>query len=126
MKTLTYDTTNNALRHVRLEAGYTLRTWDTPNRAPTGQWYIGYEFCGPDGTVIFTGEDCGVSPMHAVDSDDALRGLLVFLTLQPGDTDTEYFADYTEAQMAFAESTDCEWLQALTDEEAPATFEDIE
>ena len=91
----------NYLRQVIFD-GYCLRTWDTGGRCKTGQYLIGYEMVTPDGHVLFTGEDCGVSPMHCIDSDDALRGLIGFLTLQPGDTDDEYFANYTAEQRAFA------------------------
>jgi hypothetical protein len=47
--------------------------------------------------------------MHATDSNETLRALLGFLTLKPGDTDREYFDDYTPAQMAFAQG-DAEML----------------
>jgi hypothetical protein len=73
------------------------------------QWCVGYRFTGPDGVVIFEGDDFGCSPMHAIDSDDCLRGILCFLTLRPGDTDADYFADYTETQREFA-ATDAEAL----------------
>jgi hypothetical protein len=54
--------------------------------------------------VIFEGEDFSCSPMIAIDSDDSLRSLLGFLTLKPGDTDRDYFDDYTPEQLAFAEN----------------------
>lgn len=97
----------NHLRHVRLE-GFTLRTWDTGRTCSTWQSMIGYAFYAPDAeergeAPIFCGEDCGVAPSHAIDSDAALWGLLAFLTLRPGDTDSEYFDGYTAAQRAFAE-----------------------
>jgi len=38
---------------------------------------------------------------YAVDSDGAVEGIMGFLTLKPGDTDAEYFANYTEAQFEF-------------------------
>ena len=71
---------------------------------------LAYEFRTPSGEVLFEGADYGCAPGHAIDSDDALRGLLGFLTLKPGDTDADYFTDYTEAQRAFAEG-DAEELQ---------------
>ncbi len=114
------------LRHVRLEMGYTLQTWETGKRAPTGQELIRYEFKTPEGVVLFSGEDAGVSPMHCIDSDDALRGLLVFLTLQPGDTDDEYFASYTPEQMAFAESSDAEWLSAYSNDDDDLAFVNLD
>ena len=63
-------------------------------------------------TVLFEGEDFGCSPMHAIDSDETLAGIMGFLTLRPGDTDPEYFEGYTEAQLDYcsqhAEALACE------------------
>lgn len=52
--------------------------------------------------VVFQANDCGVAPSDSVDGDASLRALLGFLCLKPGDTDREYFKDYTPAQLAFA------------------------
>lgn len=114
----------NSLRHVRLEGGFTLRTWDT-NRTRGGKSMLGYELRDPVGSVLFQGEDFGCSPLHAIDSDDALRGILGFLTLRPGDTEREYFADYTEAQMDFA-TEHGEWLGFLYSEEGEGKFTDLD
>src|SRR5262245_27747720 len=49
-----------ALRHVRLETGHVLRTWDTGRTAGNGmvaRTRIGYELNGPDGARIFRGTD---------------------------------------------------------------------
>lgn len=112
------------LRQVVLD-GYALRTWETGRRANTGQELLGYEFCAPDGAVLFTGEDFGCSPMDPIDSDRALRALLGFLTLKPGDTDPDYFDGYTEAQLEFARG-DAEQLQFWCDDEDPAAFVDLD
>jgi len=124
------------LRHVRLHAPsgvYTLETWDGGPDSPFGRQYIGYRFSNPKGEPIFdttlNSAPMGVSPLYAVDSDEALRALLGFLTLRPGDTDREYFDGYTPAQLAFAEG-DAEYLQLYADEgteKYPAEpFEEIE
>lgn len=63
---------------------------------------LGYLFF-VDGRLLFAGDDFGPSPMYCDDSDEALGALLSFLALKPGDTDREYFDDYTPAQLAFAE-----------------------
>jgi hypothetical protein len=34
-----------------------------------------------------------------------------FLTLRPGDTESDYFEAYTERQLEFADSMECESLQ---------------
>lgn len=52
--------------------------------------------------LLFAGDDYRPSRMHEADSDAAMLGLLEFLTLRPGDTDAEYFENYTEEQLAFA------------------------
>jgi hypothetical protein len=110
------------LRDVNVD-GYRLITWDTPNRCSTGQWQIGYAFYEPGNEdPLFIGEDCGVSPMHTVDSDEALRALLGFLTLKPGDTDQEYFDAYTPRQLAWCKSKAeelQEWGFEQTDSEDP-------
>jgi hypothetical protein len=108
------------LRHVELD-GYQLKTWSV-GRRQDGKEGLGYEFTDPQGKVIFTGSDFGCSPMHAIDSDATLRSLLGFLMLKPGDTESDYFTDYTPEQMAFAES-DAESLSIWAmeaDKEYPA------
>jgi hypothetical protein len=117
------------LRHVRLDGGFTLRTWDTGQATGTGMMVrtrIGYELRGPCGAVLFQGTDFGPSPCHADDSDETLRALLGFLFLRPGDTDRDYFAGYSEAQLAFARSSECESLAWLYSEEGPGVFAEID
>lgn len=118
------------LRYVALgHTGYKLLTWDTgrPCRPGASQWGVGYRFTSPacqehadclastavgraclraragNDVALFEGEDFGCAPGTSIDSDECLRSILGFLTLRPGDTDPDYFADYTEAQRAFAE-----------------------
>lgn len=122
----------DSLRHVRLESGHTLRTWDT-HRTRDGRTRIAYELRDPSGAVLFAGDDFRPSPMHADDSDATLRGLLGFLFLRPGDTDAEYFAEYSPAQLAFANSSTCELLAfiysddpSIVDSDNAGEFEDID
>ena len=49
-------------------------------------------------SLLFDGEDFRPSPIHSVDGDAAVKSLMTFLTLRPGGTDPDYFAEYTEAQ----------------------------
>jgi hypothetical protein len=56
-----------------------------------------------DGAVLFEGEDYFSSPMHSIDSDETVEDILCFLTLRPGDTDEEYFKDYTPEQMEYCQ-----------------------
>jgi hypothetical protein len=44
---------------------------------------------------------CG-SLLHGADADATVTGVLAFLSLQPGDTDSEYFEGYTPEQPALA------------------------
>lgn len=113
------------LRQVLVD-DFALRTWPTTRRAPTGQQLLGYELVRPNGVVLFTGEDYGCSPQHAPDSDDALRDLLGLLTVQPGDTDTEWFDDYTPEQMRFARSGEAEALKWWTDDDCTQPFVDLD
>ena len=101
------------LRDVNLD-GFRLQTWDTFVQDDRGQTVIAYRL-SHGGRTIFEGDDYAGSPMHADDSDATLRGLIAFLTLQPGDIDAEYFADYTPEQLAFAR-TDAEALSSWAED----------
>ena len=97
------------LREVRLSPyrrgcgpAFRLVTYDTGRTDSMGKSILGYEFF-EGRELLFAGEDFHCSPMHAVDSDDAVASLLNFLTLRPGDTDREYFDSYTPRQMEYAE-----------------------
>ena len=54
------------------------------------------------GRLLFAGADFHGSPLHAVDADATVAGVLAFLSLKPGDTDPDYFEGYTPEQLAFA------------------------
>lgn len=113
----------DVLREVEL-AGHRLVTWDTGRTDWRGQSVIGYQLFAPDGGVVFEGEDFAGSPMHAIDSDATLRSLITFLSLRPGDTDDEYFEDYDEDQLDWAD----EWGETLSmwsDEDYGQTFKDL-
>jgi hypothetical protein len=98
---------------------FTLTMWDTGRMdtgAPAiqaagrtgygGKWLVGYRLTMRQGgrrTVLFQGEDFGCSPLHAIDSDAAVVGIMAFLTLRPGDTDREYFESYTTVQLDYCQ-----------------------
>ena len=90
---------------------YRLKTWDTNRCDHMRKSIIGYEL-RQDQTLLFTGEDFACSPMHAIDSDECVAALMNFLTLRPGDTDSEYFENYNAKQLEFcsnhAEALSCE------------------
>ena len=90
------------LRHVNVD-GYRLLTWETRQRFRTGQLIVGYAFYEPGiEEPLFCGEDYGCSPLDCVDSDNCLRGIMGYLTLREGDTDREYFDNYTERQLKWS------------------------
>jgi hypothetical protein len=123
------------LRHVEMNLGswvvgkqdkHTLLLWDTYTRDPRyGKSILGYRFSDAKGRVIFEGEDFHCSPMSAIDSDDAVKTILRFLSTAPGDTDDEYFANYTKAQLEFAD-TKAEELSMFTDEDEPSEFTNLD
>lgn len=64
--------------------------------------YVLFDETEPFGRgIVFEGDDFHPSPLHAVDSDETVAALLGFLSLRPGDTDSEYFADYSDDQVAW-------------------------
>lgn len=83
--------------------GFRLELYDIDQPSPRrSQHFLAYEFF--DGKkLIFAGDDYGCSPLHCIDSDECVAGLLSFLSLKPGDTDREYFDSYTPAQMEWCE-----------------------
>jgi len=93
------------LRKVDLD-GYILELWDTNKLTGMGKPRLGYRLTAPankGGDVIFEAEDFGCAPSVAIDSDMAVRELMGFLTLRPGDTDRDYFDKYTPRQWQFVE-----------------------
>jgi hypothetical protein len=86
---------------------FTLRMWDAGTVDSRGVTTIRYRLTMSENgkrTVLFDAADYHGSPRHSDDSDDNVAGLMIFLTLRPGDTDSEYFASYTPEQLAYAEA----------------------
>ncbi|MGA2260163.1 MAG: hypothetical protein ABSH28_01870 [Acidobacteriota bacterium] len=94
-------TKEDILRMVRLRP-YRGEPYFTFELIYHGSDWLGYRLkqweCGK-GTVLFEGRDFRCSPLHAIDSDESVAACLGFLTLRPGDTDREYFENYTPAQL---------------------------
>ena len=67
-----------------------------------GKSQLAYQFFHKE-VLVFEGADYGPSPLHSIDGDLSVAGLLSFLSLRPGDTDREYFADYTAELLSFAQ-----------------------
>lgn len=98
--------------------GFRLDTWDTHRTDYLGKSILRYElrdrstappeFAAGKGEfshwgVVFEGEDFACSPMHAIDSPEAMAGILTFLSLGHGDTDENYFEHYTPKQREWME-----------------------
>lgn len=81
-----------------------LTLWDTYQQS-YGKSLLGYRLSMSAGrgrrAVLFEGTDFGCPPQLAIDSDACVAGVMAFLTLRPGDTDREYFADYSPRQLAY-------------------------
>jgi hypothetical protein len=56
------------------------------------------------GQIVFDHEEIALSPCDASDSDAAFGSVLGWLSLKPGDTDADFFEDYSDPQIEFAES----------------------
>lgn len=95
------------LRTLRIN-GTTLRLWDT-YMTRGNKSVLRYQF-KVGRKVIFDGGDFCASPMYAIDSLQTAYACLGFLTLKPGDTDSEYFENYTPDQLEWCNSSKCEYL----------------
>ena len=99
---------------------FTLNLYDTHTVGEYKKARLGYELIMNNvlsgevvsNTLLFTGEDYFCSPLHSIDSDGAVKGIMCFLTLREGDTDSDYFTDYSPEQITFrdnhAETLSCE------------------
>lgn len=85
---------------------FTLELYDTGRTDSRGCTILGYRLYSGTPRIsapLFRGEDFAGSPLHADDSDDTIRSLMTFLTLRPGDVETDYFDGYTDAQRDFCD-----------------------
>lgn len=102
---------DNELLTVWRNNGFTLRLWNTYTRVD-GKQQLAYEL--KDGRkVIFEGNDFYAPGDWAWDLKTCVYSLLVFLSLQEGDTDSEYFDNYTPEQIAWRDSSRGEELQMI-------------
>jgi hypothetical protein len=86
--------------------GFTLEVWDT--NVPTGTGRLAHTLLAyrlsDRGRTIFAGDSFSPPLGVCIDSDECVAALLFWFTLQPGDTDDDYFADYTQIQREWLES----------------------
>lgn len=91
--------------------GFELRTYDA-GTDDDGREVLRYvlhdhvwrDKAGQLGRKLFKGGDFRPAPSLAIDSDEAIGALLGFLSLGEGDTDSEYFDNYTDRQIAWRDS----------------------
>jgi hypothetical protein len=81
-------------------SGFCLKLWDTRRADRYGKAILAYKLYD-NGQLIFKGDDFHCSPLHAIDSDETVAGLLAFLSLKPGDTDPKSFEGYSPANLAW-------------------------
>lgn len=89
--------------------GFRVELYDTYRTDRDGKSALEYEFYHHD-ELIFEGSDFFCPPTFTIDGDRTVGALLGFFSLRPGDTDKEYFEDYTKEQLAFAR----EWGETLS------------
>ncbi len=98
-------------RHIDAEEREPVLTWEREGFR-LAAWYDGYDSFWRDkvrlayrfwdhGELIFEDNDIG-TPL-ASDDPKNIAAILGFLSLRPGDTDSEHFKDYTDAQRAWME-----------------------
>lgn len=66
--------------------------------------------------VVFSGSEFSPSPLFEPTSPECAIDLLSWICLRYGDTDEEYFKDYTPEQSAWARSPQCEEIAATVND----------
>jgi hypothetical protein len=110
------------MEHVKTfsQDGFRLDLWDTGHTDEYGKSILHYALFDeqqPNGKgIVFEGTGYRPSPLHAIDSDESVAGILSFLSLGEGDTDSEYFDNYTETQLTWRDSQRREELSMIAHE----------
>jgi hypothetical protein len=91
---------------------FVLDTWDANTYDHHGKAGIAYRLVmvthGKRECLFYGDRSNGALVWHplctgsAIDSDEAIKTIMGFLTLRPGDTDDDYFAGYSQEQLDFA------------------------
>lgn len=103
--------------------GYKLLLHRTEQWGPDGKRQIMYSFTNPADEILFSGKDFYIPNHIKPESKEAAIQLLGFLTLREGDTDADWFDNYTPAQLQFSRSQDCENLQSIVYDYENAAYE---
>jgi hypothetical protein len=115
------------------DSGMILIVSDTFKTDSMGKSRLAYDFRKDgDSEPLFSGDDFFCGMFTSINSDECMLCLLAFLTLKPGDTDKEYFEEYNENQLSWANSSECEnfsfdvsLLENPNDNEEEYTFEQV-
>jgi hypothetical protein len=93
--------------------GNTLWLHHTKLYSDRGSEFIEYGLLDKDQNVIFHGKDFDPSPfIKSRIGKDAAKECMSFLILKPGDTDAEYFKNYTKKQLDWVN----EWSDQISGE----------
>jgi len=76
----------------------------------TGGDHVRYSFWW-NGKELFSGKDFKPSILYGIDSLVAMAGLLGRFAVQEGDTDKDYFKNYTPLQIEWSNSAECDHLK---------------
>lgn len=98
-------------KYVWSKDGFTL-TLEWQNKFRDGRQWASYELKDGD-TVLFSGNDLAPAPGFELSHRVVVSDVIGFLTLKKGDTDPEFFDNYTPDQMEWTRSDRCEELQML-------------
>ncbi len=93
-----------------------INAYDANHTGPMGHSRIDVEV-KVDGAVLFPRGElyCAVNSSTAIDSKAAKALVMSLVAMKPGDTDADYFAGYSEAQLAFASAYGEEIQMICTD-----------
>lgn len=88
---------------------FRLSLFDVHATDSAGRHGVGYRLtCKRNGEsmVLFDCQDAQGAAFghHSVDGDEAVKNVMGWLTLKPGDTDSDYFKDYTATQLEYCRS----------------------
>lgn len=88
-------------RLYRQQKGFvTIRAYNTGRMGPHGHTTLRCELVF-NGETIFSDGSVGVPSHQSLDGDYAKELVVSLFCMKPGDTDPDFFADYTEAQLDF-------------------------
>lgn len=108
---------SSVLRNVRIEsplrdhAPLRLMTWDTGKTYEPWRTRIGVALYRGDESEPLIVSYFGMGMGKTIDGDESLVVALSTVCMRQGDTDAEFFADYTPRALEWAESYECEVLQ---------------